>query len=232
MPVPGGYVAEDQQFLAPKRFRREQRPDRRSVRSSGRTSPGAYRRRSAGFSAKRRRFGAAGVYPVTDAGPKWKSWLKQTVARVEEKLEGVRHKCGKSRRGHGPCNPRTFRCRQQRRRDDALAPRTVQNMPERFKRAPITFLQPASTTPEPTNNGGEARDTASARRCAQVVRLVARANGPTPGSAWRTCVRLSPTALILPCSSLCNNRAPTFPPALIAREQFRRQLPQMLLNAW
>jgi hypothetical protein len=32
----------------------------------------------------------------------------------------------------------------------ALAPRTVQNMPERLRREPITVLQPASMTPEPT----------------------------------------------------------------------------------
>jgi len=33
----------------------------------------------------------------------------------------------------------------------ALAPRTVQNMPEGLRREPITVLQPASITPEPTN---------------------------------------------------------------------------------
>ena len=32
----------------------------------------------------------------------------------------------------------------------ALAPRTVQNKPERFNRDPMTALQPASTTPDPT----------------------------------------------------------------------------------
>jgi hypothetical protein len=34
----------------------------------------------------------------------------------------------------------------------ALAPRTVQNMPERLSLDPITVLHPASITPEPTNN--------------------------------------------------------------------------------
>jgi len=33
----------------------------------------------------------------------------------------------------------------------ALAPLTVQCMPDSFKRWPITVLQPASTTPDPTN---------------------------------------------------------------------------------
>lgn len=33
----------------------------------------------------------------------------------------------------------------------ALAPRTVQNMPDRLRREPMTALQPASITPEPTN---------------------------------------------------------------------------------
>ena len=33
----------------------------------------------------------------------------------------------------------------------SLAPRTVQNVPERLSRVPI-ILQPASITPEPTNN--------------------------------------------------------------------------------
>src|ERR1700730_5297145 len=34
----------------------------------------------------------------------------------------------------------------------ALAPRTLQNIPERFRRDPTTALQPASITPEPTNS--------------------------------------------------------------------------------
>ena len=33
----------------------------------------------------------------------------------------------------------------------ALAPRTVQNIPDPLQREPIMVLQPASTTPEPTN---------------------------------------------------------------------------------
>src|SRR5688500_15944840 len=33
----------------------------------------------------------------------------------------------------------------------ALAPSTVQNIPERFSRAPMTVLHAASMTPEPTN---------------------------------------------------------------------------------
>ena len=32
----------------------------------------------------------------------------------------------------------------------ALAPATVQRIPDYFSRAPITVLQPASTTPDPT----------------------------------------------------------------------------------
>jgi len=46
---------------------------------------------------------------------------------------------------------RPFR-RQQRKAAMALAPRTVQNIPERFRRDPITALQPASITPEPTKS--------------------------------------------------------------------------------
>jgi hypothetical protein len=34
----------------------------------------------------------------------------------------------------------------------ALAPRTVQCIPERLSRCPIIVLQPASITPDPTNN--------------------------------------------------------------------------------
>ena len=33
----------------------------------------------------------------------------------------------------------------------AFAPRTVQNMPDCLRREPITVLQPASMTPDPTN---------------------------------------------------------------------------------
>ena len=33
----------------------------------------------------------------------------------------------------------------------ALAPRTVQNIPDCLRRTPITVLQPASITPDPTN---------------------------------------------------------------------------------
>jgi hypothetical protein len=33
----------------------------------------------------------------------------------------------------------------------ALAPRTVQNIPERLSRLAMMVLQPASITPEPTN---------------------------------------------------------------------------------
>lgn len=39
----------------------------------------------------------------------------------------------------------------QRRAMMALAPRTVQRMPDCFSRNPTTVLQPASTTPDPTN---------------------------------------------------------------------------------
>src|ERR1035437_5338382 len=42
--------------------------------------------------------------------------------------------------------------RQQRKAMMALAPRTVQNIPERFRRDPMTDLQPASITPEPTKS--------------------------------------------------------------------------------
>ena len=42
--------------------------------------------------------------------------------------------------------------RQQRKAMMELAPRTVQNIPERFSRAPMTALQPASITPEPTKS--------------------------------------------------------------------------------
>src|SRR5579859_2888925 len=40
--------------------------------------------------------------------------------------------------------------RQQRRAMMALAPRTVQNMPDCLRRTPTMDLQPASITPEPT----------------------------------------------------------------------------------
>ena len=40
---------------------------------------------------------------------------------------------------------------QQRRAMIASAPRTVQNMPDGLSREPITVLQPASITPDPTN---------------------------------------------------------------------------------
>jgi len=39
----------------------------------------------------------------------------------------------------------------------ALAPRTVQNIPHCLTREPITVLQPASTTPEPTNRSPPCR---------------------------------------------------------------------------
>lgn len=39
---------------------------------------------------------------------------------------------------------------QHRRATIALPPRTVQNIPERLRREPITVVQPASVTPEPT----------------------------------------------------------------------------------
>ena len=42
--------------------------------------------------------------------------------------------------------------RQQRRAMIRLAPSTVQNMPDCFRREPMTVLHPASMTPEPTNN--------------------------------------------------------------------------------
>src|ERR1700686_4178890 len=42
--------------------------------------------------------------------------------------------------------------RVQRSATMALAPRTVQNMPDCLSRDPITVLHPASITPEPMNN--------------------------------------------------------------------------------
>ena len=50
----------------------------------------------------------------------------------------------------------------------ALAPRIVQNMPDCFRRQPITVLQPPSITPEPMNSAdGGTLGSAYARRCAR-----------------------------------------------------------------
>src|SRR2546429_3693007 len=57
---------------------------------------------------------------------------------------------------------------QQRRATIAFAPRTVQNIPDRLRRAAITVLQPASITPEPTRGvGDETWDIACALDSAQ-----------------------------------------------------------------
>ena len=53
---------------------------------------------------------------------------------------------------------------QHRKARMALAPRTVQNMPDCLQREPMTVLQPASMTPEPTNKCWRGiRDSACAR---------------------------------------------------------------------
>ncbi len=53
--------------------------------------------------------------------------------------------------GVPPSNPQSRPLRWQHRRAMiAFAPRTVQNMPDFLRREPITVLQPASMTPEPT----------------------------------------------------------------------------------
>ena len=64
----------------------------------------------------------------------------------------------------------------------ALAQATIQNMPEHFSRQAITVLQPASTTPEPTNrpslrNSGSASDA----RFFQSSRPPKRVSGGLPG---------------------------------------------------
>ena len=47
----------------------------------------------------------------------------------------------------------------------ALAPRTVQNIPERFKRAPMTVLQPASGAfPPAQETGGSVPEQSHRRR--------------------------------------------------------------------
>ena len=72
-------------------------------------------------------------------------------AREAQAAVGVRHE---SCRLGGPVLPVGFKfapTQQQRRAMIALAPFTVQNMPDCFSREPITVLHPASITPEPTN---------------------------------------------------------------------------------
>src|SRR5450432_3059331 len=64
----------------------------------------------------------------------------------------VRGRLDQAARGNSQYSSNLPLKRQQRRAMMALAPRTVQNMPDRFRRDPMTDLQPASTTPEPTKS--------------------------------------------------------------------------------
>jgi hypothetical protein len=70
----------------------------------------------------------------------------------------------------------------------ALAPRTVQNIPDRLRRLPITALYPASMTPEPINGfGGGTGDIACERH-------FVRSSRPRPGSRQPTVDRRFPSS--------------------------------------
>src|ERR1700677_2045353 len=70
----------------------------------------------------------------------------------------------------------------------ALAPRTVQNMPDCLSREPITVLHPASMTPEPTNkcwrrNLGERMHSALLSKYAVSMRNFSMTSGLVDASA-------------------------------------------------
>jgi putative transposase len=73
--------------------------------------------------------------------------------RMEDDLTlGVRHRSGaQAARSVSQYSSKRPLSWQHRKARMALAPRTVQNMPDCLQREPMTVLQPASITPEPTN---------------------------------------------------------------------------------
>ena len=77
---------------------------------------------------------------------------EQRTGKKKGGRKGVRHRSG----NHAARRPSQYSSNcplrwQHRRATMAFAPRTVQNMPDCLRREPITVLQPASMTPEPTN---------------------------------------------------------------------------------
>src|SRR5438309_11581102 len=122
----------------------------------------------------------------------------------------------------------------------ALAWLTVQRIPECLSRSPMTVLQPASTTPEPTNSG----ESGKTRTIDPGPNLEAREKGDALGArAWRCLRRFLQTVWFKPehfFTALGLKVLTSFPGPLAghyrhrihprSHERFFRTFPQQLLR--
>src|ERR1039458_7579001 len=114
----------------------------------------------------------------------------------------------------------------------ALAPRTVQNIPDCLRRTPITVLQPASITPDPTNkcwsrNLGYRIRSAFSSKYSAWVRISSARLGSATWMEWSE----QTSSSILPASRFSRSVAiQRFRFGFVQGEQLADQIPQVLAS--